>query len=31
MWLPRIVAKARLYKSQALPAEYADRFAIRPA
>ena len=26
MWLPRIVAKARLYKSQALPAEYADRF-----
>ena len=26
MWLPRIIAKARLLESGALPAEYADRF-----
>ena len=26
MWLPRIIAKARLLESDALPVEYADRF-----
>ena len=26
MWLPRIIAKARLFESGALPTEYADRF-----
>ena len=26
MWLPRIIAKARLLESGALPTEYADRF-----
>lgn len=26
LWLPRIIAKARLVESDALPSEYADRF-----